>query len=95
MKAPSHGVRFELLREGDAAPLRYRVELQGPTVTWTGEATISPDDGAIALAPFAPEEPPAWAVSTLRAFLRSEWRSRRDAPEIPWPTRITRWRSER
>ncbi|MCS6898720.1 MAG: hypothetical protein RMJ98_03320 [Myxococcales bacterium] len=94
MNPPAHGIRFELLRQ-DTSPPRYRVELRGPEMTWSGEATVSLEDGTISLAPFVPCEPPAWAVSILRAFLRSEWRSRRDSTETPWPTRITRWRSER
>ncbi len=90
----SHGIRFELHREG-VDPLSYRVELQGPRQTWVGQATVAADDGAVSLAPFDPPDPPAWAVTTLRAFLRGEWRARRDDPESPWPARITRWRAER
>lgn len=90
----THGIRFELLRV-DEASLRYRIELQGPGETWRGEATIQPEDGAVGLGPFEPSEPPSWAITTLKAFLRGEWRARRDDPELAWPRRITRWRAER
>lgn len=90
----SHGVRFELmLRQGEG--VRYEVELQGASTRWTGLATVSTTDGAVQLDPFQPDEPPAWTLTTLRAFLRSEWRARRDDPELAWPRRITRWRAER
>lgn len=93
---PTHGVRFELLRvDGAPSEVRYAVALHGPEALWKGQAAVQLAGGELQLSPFEPAEPPAWAVTTLRAFLRGEWRARRDDPQDPWPARITRWRAER
>ena len=91
---PSHGLRFELIaRTADAGTVAYDVTLTGPETAATGTATVTLADGRVQLD--LPASVPAWATSTLNAFLRSEWRSRRDDPEDPWPRRLTRWRAAR
>lgn len=93
---PQHGIRFELTRlDAPADEVRYGVALHGPGALWQSQATVRLTDGETRIEPFSPGDPPAWSLATLRAFLRGEWRSRRDDPEDPWPSRITRWRTER
>ena len=92
---PTHGVRFELLAQTFPPPgaVAYDVTLTAADASWTGRAAVTVADGAVQLD--LPPEVPAWAASTLNAFLRSEWRARRGADAEPWPQRLTRWRAPR
>lgn len=92
---PDHGVRVQLERAGGASgEIRYEASLFGPApALWRGPVVVHLDDGSVALGPFSPGDPPPWVEQIVRAFLRGEWRARRNDPENPWPDRITRWRA--
>jgi hypothetical protein len=91
---PKSGGRavLELLAES-ADAVRYRAELFVPDATFTSEASVAVTDGAVSFAPWTPSEPPAWLLKYATTFLRSAWRERQK--DIPWPSRINRWREER
>ena len=85
-----------LEREPDEPGLvRYRLRLYTPASLWTGEARITIDAGEVSLDGFEPEDPPGWLVAHTRAFLRAEWKGRRDPDAEPWPPRMMRWRGEK
>lgn len=98
---PLNGVRFVLERfDGDrggvddpaGGAVRYRVALYTPNERFEADASVDLTAGEVSFEGWYPSAPPEPLVATTRAFLRSEYKARRDAPS-PWPDRLTRWRA--
>jgi len=93
---PDTGGRIILdLARSDAGGVVYAAWLLVPHAEWRGEAAIALSDGRVSFGAWDPDAPPAWMVALAQAFLRSEWRARREADPPPWPRRINRWREQR
>src|SRR5262249_28578670 len=96
MTRPDKGARIilDLVRAG-ADDVVYGAWLLAPDAEWRREARIMLADGRVSFSGWQPGEPPAWMVALAQAFLRIEWRARRDPDPEPWPRRIHRWRETR
>jgi hypothetical protein len=86
---------LELVGADAAGDTRYRAVLYVPDATFTSEASVAFEGGAVTFAPWSPGEPPAWLVKYATTFLRSAWRERQKDANVAWPERINRWREER
>lgn len=85
------GVRFELrLISAEADQARYEVRLGFADRELVGAAVIAGSAGAIDFSWAPATEPPAWALTLVRAALRSAFREH--AITGRFPARITRWR---
>jgi hypothetical protein len=93
---PDTGARIILdLDRQDASVVVYAAWLLRPDAEWRGSASMALADGKVSFGAWDAGEPPAWLVALAQAFLRTEWRARREADPPPWPRRINRWREER
>jgi hypothetical protein len=94
---PTHGGRVVLdRRDVSAEAVTYDVVLYTPDERFASVVTVRLLDGDVVFGDFSPVGPPAYLVTFARAFLRSEWRERKDDPAgDPWPERLMRWRDER
>jgi hypothetical protein len=93
---PDTGARIILdLDRQDASVVVYAAWLLRPDAEWRGSASMALADGRVSFGAWDAGEPPAWLVALAQAFLRTEWRARREADPAPWPRRINRWREER
>ena len=93
---PDTGGRIVLdLLHHDADAVVYAAWLLGPEAEWRGQATIALAAGKVSFGAWDPGAPPEWMVALAQAFVRAEWRARREADPPPWPRRIVRWREER
>lgn len=92
--ATAHGGRVTLEIEGaPGETIVYRATLVVGDATWRGRATVGAGDGGVAFEPWdGPGAPPDWLVKDARAFLRGEWKARREPGHAPWPRRLHRWR---
>jgi hypothetical protein len=96
MVRPDKGARIVLdLERAGADEVVYAAWLLAPDAEWRGQARVAVADGTVTFSGWTPAEPPAWIVALAHAFLRTEWRARRDADPEPWPRRIHRWRETR
>ncbi len=90
---PTSGVRVILeLVAVDADEVRYEAWLYTPDAKHHGLAWVTFEDGEVAFG-WSQPYPPAWMADLVRAFLRTEWRARREPNAAPWPARISRWRA--